>query len=184
MTVAEVTTRRWSRAEYERLVDVGVFRPEERLELIEGDILEMSPQSSRHAAVVQLVQQTLEGARSSGTSLRGQLPLALSDDSEPEPDLAVVAGGPRDYLGGHPQTALLIVEVSDSSSPIDRGRKLALYARHGVPEYWIVDLTADRVVVHRGPGPDGYAERTVLAAGDEIASPALARPVAVRDLLP
>lgn len=184
MTVAQVTSRKWSRREYDRLVDVGILRPDECLELIDGEILEKGPQGSRHAAVVSLVQKALHAAVGPGQSIRSQLPLALGDDSEPEPDCAVIEGEIRDFLDHHPQAALLVVEVSGSSSPIDRGRKLALYARHGVPEYWIVDLTAVRVIVHRDPAQDGYAERTVLAAGDEIRSPALARPVAVSDLLP
>jgi len=113
------------------------------------------------------------------------MPLALGDDSEPEPDVAVVAGSPRDYRDAHPTTAALIVEVADASVAYDRKRKAPLYARAGIPEFWLLVLSEEKLEVYRDPSPLGYRSRRVLGRGDTV-SP-LARPdvaLTVDDLLP
>lgn len=184
MSVASFKPRKWTRREYERLIESGVFHEDERLELIEGEILEMTPQNPRHAATVTLVYEALEDVLVPGYSLRGQLPLALGEDSEPEPDIAVVEGGPREYLQSHPRTAGLVVEVADSSLPFDRGRKLSLYARNGIAELWIVNVAAGHVEVHRQPEGEDFRERAILTPGERIDSAVLREPVAVVDLLP
>lgn len=149
-----VQLRRWSRQEYDKMIEAGIFRPDERVELIEGEIVEMSPQDPAHSVGIRLAEEALRRAFPSGFDVRTQLPLAL-DDSEPEPDVAVVLGSIRDYLASHPATAVLVVEVADSSLDFDRRRKGRMYARHGIPEYWIVNLL-DRVVeVYREPRPEG-----------------------------
>src|SRR5262245_65744738 len=114
-----VTTRRWRRAEYERLVDLGIFAGE-RLELLEGLLVVREPQGSPHAAVVAHIGQVLATAFGPGWHPRLHSPLALGDDSEPEPDVAIVAGSPFDYLRAHPSTVGLVVEVADSSVRLDR----------------------------------------------------------------
>lgn len=175
----------WTRAEYDAMVEAGIFGPEDRVELIEGEILTMSPQKSLHATGVQLAADALRSAMGLGFVTRVQVPLALTADSEPEPDIAVVAGEARDYRDAHPRTALLVVEVSDTTLDFDRSVKQRLYARAGIPELWIVNLGEARLEVHRQPHLAGYAERVVLAAGDNVAP--LARPtasLAVADLLP
>lgn len=146
--------RRWTREEFERAGRSGVFGPEERLELIDGEIVaKMTPQGSEHAVAIQAVEEALRGAFGAGCSVRVQLPIVLTEASEPEPDLAVVEGNFRDYRQAHPTTALLVVEVSDSTLRYDRTVKASLYARAGIPEYWILNLI-DRVLeVHRDPGP-------------------------------
>jgi len=184
MSVAAVKPRRWTREEYDRLNEQGVFQEGERLELIEGEILEMTPQNARHAATVTLVYGALDDALLAGYFIRGQLPLALSEDSEPEPDIAVVAGSARDYLEAHPTTAALVVEVADSSLPFDRRRKLPLYARHRIPEFWLVNVESEQLEAYRKPMGEAFLEQEILTRGDRISSPILREPVAVADLLP
>ena len=146
----EVTTRRWRRVEYERLVDLGLFVGE-RLELLDGVLVVREPQGSPHAAIVAQIGQVLAEAFGAGWHPRLHSPLALGEDSEPEPDLAVVAGRPLDYVVAHPTTAALVVEVADSSLRLDRRFKAAVYARASLPEYWIVNLADRALEVHREP---------------------------------
>ena len=175
---------RWSRAEYDRAIEAGVFGPDARLELIEGAILAMGPQGSRHFTGIELVVDALRTAFGDGYRVRIQGPLATGEDSEPEPDVAVVAGGARAYRDAHPTTALLVVEVSDTSLHTDRTVKQRLYARCGIPEYWILALPDRCLEVYRDPGADGY--RSVIHRAGESVAP-LAHPdaaIAVASLLP
>ena len=185
MATRAVDVYRWTRDEYYQLAEKGIFPPGKRVELIDGVIYEMSPQKSPHATGISLALKALSAAFPQGHYVRVQLPLALSDDSEPEPDLAVVSGDPRDHLEDHPETAVLIVEISDSSSFHDRERKRSRYARSDIPEYWIVDVAGKQLEVYRNPGEGGYQTRLILKAGDTVAP--LASPeavIAVADLLP
>ena len=181
---APPTRYRWTRRQYEQMIEAGVFDEDARVELIHGEVVTMSPQSSRHATIVTLVAQALQEVIGAGWHLRVQLPLALDPDSEPEPDLAVVAGAPLDYFHEHPHTALLAVEVADSSRRKDSTAKVTLYARHGIREYWLLDLVEYKLVVHRRPERDGYAERLVLTPADTVTAPETSAPIAVSDLLP
>ena len=176
---------RMRRAEYDRAVEAGVFAPGARLELIDGEILTMTPQGSRHATGVGLVSEALRGAFAAGFHARVQCPLAADDHSEPEPDVAVVAGGIRDYRDAHPIAAILVVEVADDSLRRDRTTKQRLYARCGIPEYWIFALPDARLEVYRDPHAGGYGTVTTHGAGERVAPrarPALG--IAVDDLLP
>ncbi len=123
----------WSRTEYERAVEAGVFGPGARLELIEGAILAAGPQGSQHFTGIELVVDALLRTFGVGHPVRVQGPLAAGEDPEPEPDVAVVAGDARDFRDGHPTTALLVIEVSDDSLRHDRTVKQRLYARCGIP---------------------------------------------------
>jgi Uma2 family endonuclease len=184
-TSTPVALRRFTRDEYDRMIATGFFHPEERLELIDGQIVEMSPQGSRHSTAVQLVWKALAAALGPGVEVRVQMPLALDERSEPEPDVAVVPGSTRDYRDAHPSSALLVVEVADATLRFDCGRKLGLYARCGIPEVWIVNLVDAAVEVHRDPAASGYRTGLRLGSGDTV-SPG-ARPdarIAVADLLP
>jgi len=186
-----VKTRRWRRREYERLVDLGIFVGE-RLELLDGLLVVREPQGSPHAAIVGQIGHVLRAAFGAGWHVRLQAPLALDEDSEPEPDVAVVAGSYRDYLDAHPTTAALVVEVADTSLRLDRRVKSSLYARARLPEYWIVDLVAGALEVHRDPQPAAdavheWAYRSVEvlrppATVTAAASPGA--PISVADLLP
>jgi Uma2 family endonuclease len=150
-------TRRWTRREYEGLVDSGFFRSDESVELIDGQLMVSEPQGSPHAAAVGLVGDVLRAAFGRGWTIREEKPVALADDSEPEPDLVVVRGAHRDYAGGHPVRPVLVVEVAGTSLAWDRDVNGSLYARARVEDYWIVNLV-DRVLeVHRHPVPDPSA---------------------------
>jgi Uma2 family endonuclease len=184
MATATVDIRRWTREEYERLVEQGFFHPEEKIELVDGVILEMSPQSRRHAMGVLLIHGALSPLFSEGFHIQSQMPMALGSDSEPEPDLAVIPGGPLDYPDAHPSEAVLIVEVADSSLLRDR-KKASLYARAEIPEYWLENLVDGCLEVYREPKDGTYTSRRVLHAGESV-SP-LSRPEAripVANLLP
>ena len=185
--MAEPATQsyRWSRETYARAVEAGIFGAGDLIELIEGELLTMTPQGSRHAAVATRVAARLGQAFGSGCHVRTQMPLAAGADSEPEPDVAIVDGSDFDYLEAHPATALLVVEVADDSLGRDRSVKQRLYARCGIPEYWIVALPVARLEVYRDPVDDGYRTVQSFGAGETVAP--LARPAAaifVADLLP
>ena len=192
MAVYPVRTRRWTRAEYDRLIATGAFRPEERLELLSGQMIVREPQGSRHAVAIELALRALQRAFGPAWRVRVQLPLALGEDSEPEPDLSVVAGDPRDSSASHPTNPVLVVEVAEASLALDREYKSALYARAGVADYWIVNLVDQQLEVYREPAvaplvPPGweYGWRRTLGAGASVS--ALAAPsalIAVADLLP
>ncbi len=184
-----IRTRRWTRQEYDRLISLGVFDEDEPIELILGRLIVAEPQHTPHATAIDLAAEGLRAAFGEGWRVRVQLPLALGHDSEPEPDIAVVRGAARDFLGAHPSTAALVVEVADWSLRLDRGPKAWIYARAQIADYWIVNL-ADRVVeVHREPRNKGhrwtYRSLTVARPGEQLTP--LATPSAripVDDLLP
>jgi Uma2 family endonuclease len=192
MTPAPPRAKRWSRLEYERLIDLGAFRPGERIELVRGALLVREPQGGPHATAVGLAEDLLRGAFGAGWTVRVQMPVALDDDSEPEPDIAVVRGARRDYTRAHPARPVLVVEVADASLALDRGEKAVLYARAAVPDYWIVNLVDRTVEAHRDPGaaPDAphdwrYRSIVTLRAGDVLRPVALPHTViAISDLLP
>lgn len=156
--------RRLRRAEYERLVESGAFESE-RVELLEGFLVEMSPQRASHASAIEVLTELLYSAREPGQKVRVQLPLALGDESEPEPDLCVVPDG--DYRERHPSQALLIIEVAESSLAKDR-RKAAIYAQASVPEYWLVDVANQRVEVRTQPEGGAYLRQETVVCGSEL----------------
>lgn len=152
------------RAEYDRLIEIGAFDEEERVELLYGMLVAMSPQYPPHAEGISRLAEVLLPALRGRARVRVQLPLALSDDSEPEPDLAVVP--PQDYAAAHPATAFLVVEVAGATARKDRGLKAQLYAEAGIPEYWVVDLAHAVVVVHRQPAGANYTLVTEHREGE------------------
>lgn len=182
---AEVTsTYRWSRERYDRAVETGVFE-DARVELLDGEIVAMPPQSNEHSAATRWLRNHLvRGLDPRLWLVGGQDPIALSDWSEPEPDVWVARFADvaaRVHPG--PSAMALVVEVSWSSSLRDRVRKLSLYAAAGVPEYWIVDLHREVVHVHRGPVGDGYREVFTAARGDVLTVPGTDLTVEVNALL-
>lgn len=192
MAIYGVRTRRWTRAEYERLIDLGVVQTGNHVELIGGELMVAEPQGAEHYTAIRRSAKALEAAFGPGWEVRTQGPIGLDDESEPEPDVAVVPGSPDDYRSAHPSHAVLTLEVAQSSLGIDRERKGSLYARAGLTDYWVLNLV-DRVLeVYREPtaeagAPYGwrYARREVIAQSGRVAP--LARPsvaVAVADLLP
>jgi Uma2 family endonuclease len=157
MGSVEVKTRRWKRVEYERLIETGFFQPGDPIELIGGQLIVAEPQGSRHFTAIQAVEEALRAVFGAGWQVRTQGPVALDDESEPEPDVAVVPGSFRDYVAAHPSRPVLVVEVSESSLPLDRHHKGSLYARAGLDDYWIVNLVDQVLEVYRHPGPDPAA---------------------------
>jgi Uma2 family endonuclease len=186
-----IRTRQWTRIEYDRLIESGFFQEGDRVELLGGQLMVAEPQGSRHAATVSLVADALRAAFQGGWYVTVQLPVALDDESEPEPDVAVVRGTARDYGEAHPSRPVLVVEVADSSRTLDRQHKASLYARAGVPDFWIVDVVDNVLEVHRRPSPSpeaaygwGYADVERLGRGmtaSPLAAPTI--PVPVADLL-
>lgn len=191
MVRVPLTIRRWTRAEYDRLVDLGVFEGEP-LELIDGQLVVAEPQGAYHAAAVGATADALRAALPPGWTVRVQAPVSLDAESEPEPDLAVVSGRPADYRTGHPRQPVLVVEVAHTSLEFDRRHKSSLYARAGLRDFWIVNLVERVLELHRDPAPDpaapyGWAYRNVrtLASPATIAPLAFpSSPLSVGDLLP
>jgi Uma2 family endonuclease len=173
--------RRWSRDEYGNMIATGLFAPGERVELIDGEIRTVTPQGSLHATALRLVEIALQSSFGPGFDVRAQLPLACGTHSEPEPDVAVVAGTPRDYREAHPAAAFLVVEISDTTLEFDRQQKGSLYARSGIQEYWIVDLGNRCVEVYRDPGEGSYHFFRRFASGQRVST--LAAPGAEIDIL-
>lgn len=177
------TDRRITREEYDRMVRAGVFIGQ-RVELVEGIVYEMSPQDNPHASGLRRARWALEEICPEGYQVDVQMPLCLLQDSEPEPDLAIVRRDPLDYAEGHPTSAALLVEIAHSSLRHDR-RKAKTYAAAGIEEYWISDVVRGVLEVYREPVDGSYTTRQVLQRGERI-SP-LVRPdkeIVVDDLLP
>lgn len=191
MRVAEPNVLRWTRDQYYKMARAGIFSGR-RVELIKGEIIEMSPQDALHAAAIMVVDYALRRAFREGFAVRVQLPLSLGLDSDPEPDVAVVRGGPRDFARSHPTGAVLVVEAAESSLEYDRAHKASLYAQAGIEDYWIVNLLDRQVEVLRSPVPDskqpfgfGYGDIKVFSADDSIAPLALPdASIPAADLLP
>ena len=185
---AEPKNRVWTRVEFQRLADDGFF-DRQRVQLFQGTIIQMPPQGLPHSIAIELLEVYLRQAFAGNYRFRAQMPFHTADDSAPEPDMAVISGTPRDALASHPQTALLIVEVADTSLRFDRA-KAAAYAASKVAEYWIVNLVEGVVEVHRDPGVtvefgNRYASVKSYQRGESI-SPlaALSAVVGVNELLP
>jgi Uma2 family endonuclease len=176
---AEPTTRRFSRDEYQQMADLRFFRGQ-RVELMDGKIIQKSPQRSVHSVAITLVERALQRAFGELFVVRVQMPFDIDDTFEPAPDVAVVRGQPRDYKSRHPSSAELIVEVSDDSLAYDRGEKASAYARAHVADYWVLNLPRRVVEVRRNPmalpgsayGWD-YSQVTLLREDENI------RPLAV-----
>jgi Uma2 family endonuclease len=192
MKAPVVRTRRWTRREYERLVEADILGPDDKIELLDGQLIIREPQHSPHATATRLVQEALRAAFGPGWDVRAGLPLALGRFSEPEPDVSVVRGSPRDFRDAHPMDAVLVVEVAKTSLRLDRGRKARVYARAGVPDYWIVNLATGVLEVYRepvaiDPARRRWEYRMLRSFGPgEFVTP-LAAPhasIAVADLLP
>jgi Uma2 family endonuclease len=185
-------TRRWTRVEYERLIDLGLFKPGEHVELLDGALVVREPQGSRHAAAIRKGVDALRAALGDGWQIDSQLPLALDDASEPEPDVCVVPRDPHAYRDSHPSRTVLVVEIAETSYRTDRECKVSLYARGGIAECWLVDVVNAVVEIHRQPETSpaaryGWRYRSVETLRPPAAiCPLIApdRPVRVADLLP
>ena len=190
MLLKQPKTRPWTKSEYHQAAELGWFAGQ-RVELIAGEVLEMPPQKDEHSACLRLVDEAVRRAFPTGHTFLVQMPLNLGPKSEPEPDMAVVAGSPRTVLK-HPKSALLVIEIADTSLALDRGRKARLYASRGIQDYWIVNLIDRQLEVHRRPAADGvepfghlYSKTSFFRPADSVCP--LAKPrtkILVADLLP
>ncbi|HEX9641647.1 MAG TPA: Uma2 family endonuclease [Candidatus Krumholzibacteria bacterium] len=170
-----------------RMVEAGIFAEDDRVELVEGEIVEMPPIGSHHSDVADVLTEMFASlAREIGFMTRIQGPIKLDESSQLQPDIALLRRRGRAYRESlpPPDEILLVVEVSDSTLISDQRVKAPLYARHGIPELWIVNLTSDSIEVYREPSVAGYSSRTISGRG-EVVSP-LAFPTlsfAVDDIL-
>jgi Uma2 family endonuclease len=174
------------------LIDHGFLNEDDPIELLDGLVLVKEPQRSPHRTAVLLVAKAVERAFGEGWFVQTHSPIILDDRSEPEPDVCVVHGSPRDYVDSHPRRPALIVEVAQSGLRIARGRRAAAYARARIADYWIVNLVDRGLEVHRKPARPGPARRhwdyaAIETLGADATITPLAAPSAgirVADLLP
>lgn len=176
LDVGTEAVHRFTREEYERMVRAGIF-DEKHVELLRGMIVEMSPHSPLHDGVVVRLNKLLVLAFGDRADVRPQSSFAAADDSEPEPDFAIVSPGGKPHEA-HPRAAWLLIEVAGSSQARDLGPKAAVYAEAGVEEYWVVDAPARTVAVLTDPTPTGYATRRTVRSG-EVLRPARFPDVAI-----
>jgi Uma2 family endonuclease len=192
MHLLEPQTRRWTKAEYYHMAELGWFEGQ-RVELVEGEVVVMSPEKPRHYSSLDRVADVVRALFGAEYWVRAQAPLDLGESTEPEPDVAVVRGR-RDLFersGVHPTTAVLIVEVSESSLIYDRTRKGSLYAARRIADYWIVNLAEGQLEVYRDPTADPseefgfrYQSSIVPKSGESVTPLALPdRAIRVADLL-
>jgi Uma2 family endonuclease len=174
-----VTRHKISLEEFHRMVEAGVFPEDLRLELVEGDLVEMSPIGPKHAAIVRRLTALFAPLAARGEALLSVQNPLVAGTSELYPDLALLRPDPGDYRFRHPEgkDALLVVEVADTTLRYDLGTKLPLYARAGVPEVWVVDLEGGRVLVHRKPQGEAYGEVEALGPGEVLEFMGVAVPV-------
>jgi Uma2 family endonuclease len=172
----EVTRRRFTVHDYHRMAEVGILHEDDRVELIEGDIVEMAAIGSRHAMCVIRLTRLLVPLAGDWALVSPQNPVRLSERLEPQPDMTVIRA--RDYEGSlpGPEDVLLLIEVSDTTLSYDRNVKLPLYARAGIPEVWIVDLAGEVIERHTGPSGDSYRHVERARRGEEVRSAALPEP--------
>lgn len=187
LATVEVRRRRFTIEEYYRMAEVGILGPEDRVELIEGEIVEMSPIGPHHAACVAALTRRLLLAAGERAVVSPQNPVRLLPDTEPQPDIVLLRPPESRYWERHgtPADTLLVVEVAETSYRYDRRVKLPLYARAGVPEVWIVDLPQGVVQVFREPGAAGYASERPVGRDGTVAPAALPdAAIAVAEILP
>jgi Uma2 family endonuclease len=155
-------------AQYHRMAEAGIFEGL-RVQLIEGEVIVMPPMGGPHAYPIQEMNTVLVKALPEGYRVRPQLPVALDDENEPEPDFAIVEVGAGE-AGENPQMVLLAIEIADSSLAFDLNRKQKLYARFGIPEYWVLDVNARVLVMHRSPGATKYRSIKTLTDLSKVSS--------------
>jgi Uma2 family endonuclease len=180
-----VTKRRFTVGEYHRLAEAGILREDDRVELLEGEIFEMSPISSRHASCVTRLNHLLQDRAKGRAIVNVQNPIRLSDYSEPQPDVALLVPRTDFYRDAlpTPRDVLLVIEVCETSGEFDRHVKLPLYAKAGIPEVWIVDLSREQIEVHRDPKAEGYQQSQIVGRGQTLTAQLLALELTVAEIL-
>lgn len=170
VSAAAYGIKRWTVEEYHRMDDLGILSPDERTELIDGQIILMASKGTPHVTALHLLAHTLRDQLGSEALVRTQDPIQLTDFSEPEPDIAIVRGHILDYADHHPtaQEVDWIIEVADSTLKYDTETKAELYARSGIADYWVLDLKNRRFHIFRNPQPTGYSSHLMLAEPNQI----------------
>ena len=183
----DLKRRRFTVTEYHQMAQAGILGEDDRVELIDGEIVEMTPIGCLHAACVNRLNRRFSRTFGDVALVSVQNPVRLGEDSEPEPDLALLRPRADFYASGHPgpEDIFLLVEVADSSSDPDRRVKVPLYARAGIPEAWLADLEQQTITAYADPTPDGYRSVRVFRRGEVVAPGVFPdRALAVADLLP
>jgi Uma2 family endonuclease len=186
MSLPEISRYYFSVAEFERMGEAGVFTKDARLELIEGEIIEMSPIGSRHAACVKFLSRFLNQTVGDIALISTQDPIRLNDFSEPEPDLALLRLRDDFYRDAHPTPAdvLLVIEVADTTLAYDRQVKVPLYAKAGIAESWIINLTEEQIDIYSGLADGAYQTSVNFRRGEEAHAHTIAKlGVSVTDVL-
>ncbi|MEW6130512.1 MAG: Uma2 family endonuclease [Acidobacteriota bacterium] len=188
--IPEAQVHSWTVRDYYKMFEAGLFEGMQ-VELIGGQIIEMSAMGAEQATTVTLAAKALEKGFERIFFVRSQMSLNAGNDAEPQPDIAMVKGNVRDYKNAHPKTAALIVEVADSSLKFDRTVKGSIYARAGIKDYWIINIKDRRLEIYRKPQEDetqpfgfGYSEIKILTESDSIKPLAARKEIKVADLLP
>jgi Uma2 family endonuclease len=166
----ETKVRTWTVEEYHRMLSAGILAEDERVELLSGQILEMSPQEPPHSATNRRTSRYLDRLLAEIADVRTQLPITLRPDSEPEPDIAIVRLDAKEYADHHPSVPEIFwaIEISDTTLRKDRQQKALIYARAGILEYWVLDIKNRLAYIFRNPSADGYRWEQQLTPGDSI----------------
>ncbi len=156
--------RLWTVKEYYQMIEAGLLHPEEQVELLEGQIINMTPQGPFHAATTDYTTEYLRHTLAGKALLRCEKPIALNQYSEPEPDIAVVHLHPYRYANGHPQASevYLLIEVADTTLEYDRNTKAKIYAKAGIEDYWVLNTKKRQLHIFREPMIDGYSQEDIL----------------------
>jgi Uma2 family endonuclease len=185
--MTSVAVRRLTVQDYHRMAEIGIFSPDERVELLDGNLISMVAKVTAHSSATTRTRRVLETGLGKQVCVRIQDPVQLDDYSEPEPDIAIAALDPLEYAAHHPQPSeiFLLIEVADTSLAFDLGAKALAYARSGIAEYWVLDVQARKLYVLRSPTVQGYQSEVVLDETMQI------RPLAfpdytltIREILP
>jgi len=169
-SVSDLPLKRWTVEDYHRMITTGILTPEDQVELLEGQIVEMVPQEPPHAATTDEGADYLRELFREQAKVRSQLPITLAPDSEPEPDIAIVRIDPNRYRDRHPESEdiFLVIEISDTTLSRDRNRKAKIYAQAKINEYWIVNLNQRQVIVYRHPEDGLYQVKQTLGVADSV----------------
>ncbi|MBE9160325.1 Uma2 family endonuclease [Nodosilinea sp. LEGE 06152] len=171
LTSADLFLKRWTVDDYHRMISAGILTPDDRVELLDGQIVEMAPQDPPHASRIDDGGDYLKTLFANRAKVRVQLPITLAPGSEPEPDFAIVRIDENRYRDRHPQPqdVLLLIEVADSTMKRDRTHKARIYANAGIGEYWIVDIKRQQLVVLQDLQDGSYQSEQTFTENDQIA---------------
>jgi Uma2 family endonuclease len=166
----QIVRKHFTVSEYHKMIEAGVFHEDDRIELLGGEIVAMSPIGSRHAACVNRLNRLFMKRLGDQAIVAVQNPIEISEESEPQPDLTLLKSRPDFYSAAHPKPSdiYLLVEVADTTASYDRRVKLPFYARAGITEVWLIDLEAQQVEVYREPSAQGYRQMQIVERGQSL----------------